>query len=240
MVNSGKLFRAAVYDETLALPEAVKMKEVWQHVLAELEANFLPNEELLHAVPVTNSNSHLATSGLMGLTYAKKTLAKNYVTDFASLRGNRALLFTNQRLIFVVVLDFLEDGQFFTYPYPSITSIYFKRHKISALSSKAADIRVVEMAKAGQDYYYYLDFESDNHYFTEIFSPADAEKLFKIFHEIPGLKNKVNAEPSVYRKLKFDRVWSNPLSWLEFFKKLSLIALVLGVIVIIKLIVDYF
>ena len=76
MVNSGKLFRAAVYDETLALPEAVKMKEVWQHVLAELEANFLPNEELLHAVPVTNSNSHLATSGLMGLTYAKKTLAK--------------------------------------------------------------------------------------------------------------------------------------------------------------------
>ena len=240
MNNSSKIFKAAVYRKKSTLPKAAEMADLWQSLLEQLKENFLPDETLLYAMPMTNSNSHLATSGIMGLSYAKKTTASHYVKDFSSLRGNRALLFTNQRILFVVVLDFLESGEYYTYPYPSIKNIYFKRHKISSMTPQVADIRVIDIAKTGGDYYYYLDFESDNHYFTDIFSPRDAEKLFDIFSAIPELKDKVNAEPGIFRAHGLDRAVSNPLLWRKKIGKIGIAIPVVAVIVVIKLLFDLF
>lgn len=228
MLNSKNSFEAVVKNDLTTLQKnklfrQAKMYILWQQLQELMEKELHVGEEILHAMPMTNeNNSQVFTSGLMGMSYARTPLARSYVETFYDIRGNRLLLFTNERLIFFVVLDYLESGKYYTYSYEKIENIYLKRFKISAFSLRSSDPQVMAVAKQGEDHYYLLDFEADGHYLEEIFPPKDAEKLLEIFGEIPQLKDKVNAHKKIYRKRKWDRVFANPFAALRLAQVMNL------------------
>lgn len=228
MLNSKNSFEAVVKNDLTTLEKnklfrQAKMYILWQQLQELIKKELHVGEEILDAMPMTNeNNSQVFTSGMMGMSYARTPLARSYVETFYDIRGNRLLLFTNERIIFLVVLDYLENGKYYTYDYENIDNIYLKRFKISAFSLRSSNPQVMEVAKQGENHYYLLDFEADGHYLEEIFPPKDAEKLLEIFGEIPQLKDKVNTHKKIYRKRKWDRVFANPFAALRFAQFLNL------------------
>ncbi|WP_071131314.1 hypothetical protein [Enterococcus timonensis] len=216
MLNQHNAFKSVIQAGTLPSDTKKKFKQTQMYILVEelkkiWKDQLGPDEPILAMVPMTNEeNSAIFTTGIMGMSYARTEKARQYVNTFYDLRSNRLLLFTPKKIIFFVVLDFLEEGQYYTYPYELIESIHLEAYKIGIFGPNN-NKNVIEMAKKGATNFYMLDFESQDHYFTEMFNQKDALTLLKVFKEVPALKNKVNKYAGVFRKRRWDYFFGNPL-----------------------------
>ncbi|MGX7200002.1 hypothetical protein [Enterococcus nangangensis] len=240
-MNHKNSFKAVVNGhldvaEKKQLFQRTKMYILWQELQELLKDELNTDEEIRYALPITNeSNSAVMNSGLLGMTYARSPRAREYVDTFLDLRGNRLLLFTQERIIFLVVVEYLEEGLYYSYPYTSIDQITLQYQKISPFTISTADPRVMDIAKAGGDGYYYLDFESQGDIFVEMFYQKDAQRLLEIFDETPALKGKVSSG-KIHRRHKRDYVLGNPMFGVRYMQVFNwLVFSVLGIFLIIYL-----
>lgn len=177
----------------------------------------LGEEEILGTFPLTNEkNSAVLSTGYLGMNYVRKPKAKEYAALFKSLRGNRLLMFTTKQVIFLTVIEYLEEGLYYTYPYEKIENVHLMAYRIGMFNMRSTEPKVLEMAKNGGNTFYLLDIFADGHYIEEIFSPKEATELLDCFKDIPQLKEKVNRKPGIYRKRKWDRIFANPILALRF------------------------
>ena len=80
---------------------------------------------------------------------------------------------------FLVIIDFLDDQTYFSYPYSSIPAFSLKTRKLNRFE-KPEDEEIMFWA--------YFDFQSDSHIFSDVLTKKDYQ-LFQHFHDtIPALK----------------------------------------------------
>ncbi|WP_206911362.1 hypothetical protein IGL98_002058 [Enterococcus sp. DIV0840] len=169
---------------------------------------YLKEGEEIHAyLPMTTDGQNVSAVGLglLGMYHPESEEAKAYVKNFNDLRGNRILIFTNQRMIFTTIIEFLDQRTFFSYPYTTIKAITLKENKMTYF-----DWDDSFPPKRAALYTYTFDFESENHIFTELLGQRDADILKRQLLEIPALKD-ILVTRKVYRKQRFDRVVNNPV-----------------------------
>ncbi|WP_265457420.1 hypothetical protein [Enterococcus sp. HY326] len=173
-----------------------------QKVLSRIEELLAPEETIQAYLPLGNDrNSVVASSGWAGLAYARKDISKEYVAIFHDTRGNRLLIFTNQRLIFLTIIDFLEEDSYFSHPYADIKQI-----KLAPYELRYFDWQ--KKPKRQKMTYYILDFQAGQQIFQEILSEEDAQVFQDNLQKIP-LLNLVPVSKKVQRETLFDYIFSN-------------------------------
>lgn len=176
-----------------------------EEIIEELSHDLKADEEIAGYLPFTNDgNSAAATSGIMGMTYVNSSKAKKYRDNFHDLRGNRLLIFTNQRMIFTVIIEFLEERRYYSYPYEDIQAIRFEKHPIGYFDWQ----KVRLLPKRKKNYWYTLDFQSNSNIFTEILQPAEVQKFQELVDTLPALKA-ITINEKMHRDNPFDYIFSN-------------------------------
>lgn len=216
--------------------EQTKMYIFLQDFLKKLTPYLEEGEVIQAYLPMTNQeNTAVATGGIMGMAYAREPEARAYVENFHDVRGNRLLVFTNQRMLFVVIVEFLEERLFYSYPYDSIQSILFKKHKIGYFDWSAATIGAIRK----QTHYYTLDFQAGNHIFTEMLAEDDGVIFQRQLETIPALQGILLGE-KVQRERKFDLIFSNASLQLKLLYGLSILLVLFLVLYVILLVLGAF
>ena len=216
--------------------EQTKMYIFLQDFLKKLTPYLEEGEVIQAYVPMTNQeNTAVATGGIMGMAYAREPEARAYVENFHDVRGNRLLVFTNQRMLFVVIVEFLEERLFYSYPYDSIQSILFKKHKIGYFDWSAATIGAIRK----QTHYYTLDFQAGNHIFTEMLAEDDGVIFQRQLETISALQGILLGE-KVQRERKFDLIFSNASLQLKLLYGLSILLVLFLVLYVILLVLGAF
>lgn len=184
-----------------------KMYIFLQDFIEKVKPLLEEGEEIHAYLPMTNDgqNASAVGLGLLGMYHPESEEAKAYVKNFNDLRGNRILIFTNQRMIFTTIIEFLDQRTFFSYPYTTIKAITLKENKLAYF-----DWDDSFPPKRVALYTYTFDFESENHIFTELLGQRDADILKRQLLEIPALKE-ILVTRKVYRKQRFDRIVNNPV-----------------------------
>lgn len=216
--------------------EQTKMYIFLQDFLKKLTPYLEEGEVIQAYLPMTNQeNTAVATGGIMGMAYAREPEARAYVENFHDVRGNRLLVFTNQRMLFVVIVEFLEERLFYSYPYDSIQSILFKKHKIGYFDWSAATIGAIRK----QTHYYTLDFQAGDHIFTEMLAEDDGVIFQRQLETIPALQGILLGE-KVQRERKFDLIFSNASLQLKLLYGLSILLVLFLVLYVILLVLGAF
>ena len=182
----------------------VAMYLTMRHILDEVQKLLQPDEKIINLLPMTNEEySQMATGGIMGMYAPQSEETKQYIHDQTSLRGNRLMVFTNQRIIFFIVIEFLDNPkQFFSYNYDQLQAVKLAERKISVPGNEHFWQR---------DYftYYSLDFETDDkHVFTEFLTNENGQLFKRNLLTIPAMAH-VQISDHVVRPNKFDYVFSN-------------------------------
>ncbi|WP_086312883.1 hypothetical protein A5821_000444 [Enterococcus sp. 7F3_DIV0205] len=190
---------------------------------------YLEEGEEIHAyLPMTSDGQNVSAVGLglLGMYHPETEEAKAYVKNFNDLRGNRILIFTDQRMIFTTIIEFLDQRTFFSYPYTTIKAITLKENKMNYFDwDESFPPKRVAL------YTYIFDFESENHIFSELLGQRDADILKRQLLEIPALKEIVVIK-KVYRERRFDRVVNNPVLAYRLTYYFSIIAAVVFLILL--------
>lgn len=189
-------------DQKKNLYERSKYYILVKDIEAQISQQLAEGETIQGLQPFTiGDNSAVMNAGMMGLNYATTPAARNYVENFHDTRGNRMLIFTDRRIIFLVIIEFLEDGLFYSYPYEEIHSIFLKKRRVRGLSDKY-----------GFDWYV-LDFQAGDHIFSDMIFEKDYQLFLSFWEKIPAMK-KVPRGKRVWRKHFVNRIWSNLNLWL--------------------------
>jgi hypothetical protein len=168
--------------------------------MAEVQTLLDEDETVQGYLPLSSTgNLAISNQGIGGLAYARTKRAKEYVKHFQDTRGNRLFVFTEKRIIFLVIIDFLDSQTYFSYPYTSISAFSLKTRKLTRYE-KPEDPEIMFWA--------YFDFQSDQRIFSDVLTKKDYA-LFKEFHEaIPALK-KIPITEKIHRNNSFDYILSN-------------------------------
>ncbi|GGC82881.1 hypothetical protein [Enterococcus wangshanyuanii] len=188
-----------LYDQT-------KMYIFLQDFIEQIKKQLDEGEEISAYLPLTSDgeNASVVGSGLLGMYHPKTEAAKAYLKEFNDLRGNRVLIFTNHRMIYTTIIEFLDHQPVFSYPYETIKAITLKQNKASYFNWNNFKPTRSFLST------YTFDFESENHIFSELLSERDADILKRQLAEIPLLKT-ILVTDTIYRKKRFDQVVNNPV-----------------------------
>ncbi|MFD1465329.1 hypothetical protein ACFQ4L_04385 [Lapidilactobacillus mulanensis] len=197
-----------------------------QDVLTKVTQLLGDGEKIVNFLPMTNEdNTAAATDGIMGMYAPQTDESKEYIKAQDSLRGNRLMVFTNQRIIFFIVVEFIDDqSQYFSYEYDQMPAIKFKKHQMKA--PKKGDIVINQ----DQQTWYTLDFETkDGHVFQE-FLTADNGKVFKQnLLTIPAM-SQIRITNHATRNNRFDLIFGNILTGFTAYNVLAALILLLMLI----------
>ena len=186
-----------------------KMYIQLEEVMSKLKTHLTPTEEIVDYMPFSAmENSAIGSTGFMGMMYVTTKEGKHYRDTFNDLRGNRLLVFTNERIIFFVILEFIEAELFYSYDYAEIDGIRLDPHKIGYFDWQAPKGE----AKRKHYYWYTLDFQAGTHIFTEMLMEEDKQKFEALVAQIPRLQA-ILIDANVHRKTKFDYYFSNTKLW---------------------------
>ena len=186
------------------LTAQVKFHIFLQEFLKKVEPLLDEGEEIKGYLPFSpGPNSSMANVGVMGMAYARTKEARGYVNTFNDVRGNRLMIFTEKRMIFMTIIEFLEDEIYFSYPYESIESIRLKQHTVSYF-----DWEKRFSPKRVKIHWYTFDFQSGKNIFTEMLDEKDAQLLREKMESIPPLKA-ILITDKVKRSTTFDFLFSN-------------------------------
>jgi hypothetical protein len=203
-----------------------------QQVLTKLKAQLRPEEMIVNLMPITNENgSQAATNGYMGMYAAKSTAGEKYIKTQKNLRGNRLLVFTDQRMIFLILVEFIDDpSQFFSYDYDKIKAIKLNEHRAS---------EPAELARPWKRKHYKwftLDFQTDDlQVFTETLDVKNAKLFKRNLLTIPKMKT-IEISQYVRRKNVFQFIFSNTNFLIKFVQIFWILVAAAGVFFIGKLV----
>ncbi|WP_314067596.1 PH domain-containing protein [uncultured Vagococcus sp.] len=176
-----------------------------EEIVDDLSKDLARGEEIAGYIPFTNEgNSAVATSGIMGMTYVTTAKAKKYRDNFHDLRGNRLLIFTNQRMIFTILIEFLEERRYYSYPYDKIQAIRFEKHAIGYFDRPKGKF----LPKRQKTYWYTLDFQSQTNIFTEVLQLSEVKKFQELVDTLPALKA-ITIDENMHRDTPFNYLFSN-------------------------------
>lgn len=173
-------------------------------VLDQVDQLLAPGEKIINLLPMTNEdNSGYATDGVFGMYVPQTEATKDYRDAQFSLRGNRLMVFTDRRIIFFIVIEFLDNPkQYFSYEYTHIKYV-----KLAAKRVRAEDPK--HLGKPQYYGYYSFDFETtDKHVFTEFLTQENGELFKHNLLTIPGMKD-IQIGDKVKRFTLFDQMFSN-------------------------------
>ncbi|MFS0997526.1 hypothetical protein [Enterococcus gallinarum] len=218
-----RLRNEVTQDEKNRLLANGKTYIFFQELMTEIQSLLDKDETVQGYLPLsTSGNLAISNQGIAGLSYARTERAKQYVAQFNDTRSNRLFVFSEKRILFLVIIDFLDDQTYFSYPYSSIPAFSLKTRKLNRFE-KPEDEQIMFWA--------YFDFQSDSHIFSDVLTKKDYQ-LFQHFHDtIPALK-KIPITEKIHRKNPLDYIISN---WhfnyrLMIFVNLLLILLAIGLV----------
>lgn len=202
-----------------------------QRVIKQATALLAPDEKIINLLPMTNEdNSAAATDGVMGMYAPHTQAARNYIKSQDNLRGNRLMIFTNQRIIFFIVVEFIDDpSAYFSYRYENLQHIKLKKHKTSV--PKGSEYSHVFTGRE-YSYWYTFDFETaDGHIFTEILTRRNAWLVKKNLLEIPGMQH-IDVSDKVVRHQLLNMLLGNVNMQLTIFQWQFWVMLVVVVLIV--------
>lgn len=206
-----------------ALFERSKYYILFQEIKEKLQSQLEQSEEIMGYLPMTNEeNSGIMTAGPMGMGYARSTQARKYVTTFHDNRGNRLLIFTTTRMIFLTVLDFFEMNHFSSFDYDKIKGITTKKWSIHYWDEKRQRQTVN---------WYFLDFAAD----TKIFDEVLTEKEMQLFKDNWKKIKKMQTIPEtgkILRNQKMDMVFSNLRLGFSLLQGINVLFIILAIVLI--------
>lgn len=185
-----------------------KMYIFLQELIESIKKEQLNADETIRSfLPLTTDGGNLSSLnvGMMGLYHPKSEAAKKYVRDFHDLRGNRLLIFTDQRIIFMTIIEYLDQKLFYSYPYDKIHAITLKKNTLTYF-----DWSVGFPPARKKLYTYFFDFECEQAIFSELFTEKDGKLVLEQLEKNDGMK-KITASEDVYRRRGFDKLLNNPL-----------------------------
>lgn len=203
-----------------------------QELLKDFEKHLEEGEHILGLIPLTNqTNSSVMNTGVMGMAYARNPKARQYVETFNSVRGNRLLFFTEERIIFMTVVDYLEEDLYYSYPYQSIERIKIKKRRLGYFDWS-------QHYKPRRNYQetYTLDFQSNNHVFTELMTQKDIDTFLQKKRLIPKMRN-IPITDKTHRNNLFDLLFSNVSLQVKLF---SFLITFFGLIFLVIFLITYF
>lgn len=202
-------FKEVVYQENQRLGKLMDEAQVqslyqrskyyilMQEIKAKLTPQLPADEPILAYLPLTNTdNTALMNTGINGPAYARSKAAREYVEKFHDTRGNRLMVFTKRQILFLVVVDFLEDNQYFSYPYSSLQSIFVEKYQRNYFDEKFRRQRFT---------CYFVDFQSEAHVFIEALSEQDYQEFCRIKEQISAFAA-VPKSNHVQRNSRLDRI----------------------------------
>ncbi|WP_125769033.1 PH domain-containing protein [Lapidilactobacillus wuchangensis] len=225
-------------DESLRIAYQTREASLYltmQQVLTKLKDQLRPEEMIINLMPITNENgSQVATNGYMGMYAAKSTAGENYIKTQKNLRGNRLLVFTDQRIIFLILVEFIDDpSQFFSYDYDKIKAIKLKEHRAS---------EPAELAKPWKRKHYKwftLDFQTEDlQVFTETLDVKNAKLFKRNLLTIPGMKA-IEISRYVRRKNVFQFIFSNTNFMIKFIQIFWILVVLGGLITVLHMYLTY-
>ena len=112
--------------------------------------NILKREEkVILLVPITNEkNNSRFSDGSFGWYVASKKEAIDYSRVFKDTIGNRLLVFTNRRMIFMNLIRFIDTYEYNNYKYSDINNI-----KIKSISNGDDDFTTVYFSKKDESFF---------------------------------------------------------------------------------------
>jgi hypothetical protein len=187
-------------EEKSHLLEDSKTYIFFQDLIMDIQSLLEKDETVQGYLPLASSgNLAISKQGISGLSYARTERAKQYVKEFEDTRNNQLLVFTERRILFLVIIDYLDSQTYFSYPYSSISAFSLKPRKLTRYE-KPEDEEIMFWA--------YFDFQSDNNIFSDVLTKKDFA-LFQHFHDtIPAL-NKIPIIEKIQRKNPLDYIVSN-------------------------------
>lgn len=192
-----RLGNVLAQDDAKALYQRSKYYILMKEISEKLRPELPKDEEILAYLPLTNTdNTAFMNTGINSLSYARTKKARDYVNTFHDTRGNRLMIFTKRRILFLVVVEFLEEKQYFSYPYESIQSIYVEKYQRRYFDEK--------MHRQNFSCYF-LDFQSEANVFFEALSEEDYQEYCRIKASIPAF-SQVKSGTKVQRNTRLDRV----------------------------------
>lgn len=209
-----------------------KMYITLSDVLVKLKKVLAPGEQIINLMPFSNENAaNTGNNGLGGMVAVRTQAGRDYIRQQHSLRDNRLLVFTNQRMLFLVLVEFIDNPQqYFSYPYDQIKAIKFKKHRASAPKKDQTPWQRQHYA------WYTLDFQTeDDHVFTEMLDGYNAQLFKQNLLTIPGMQT-IEISQHVHRRRVFDWLFSN-INFAINFYQISWIPI--GIVVLILIILMF-
>ncbi|BCA85741.1 hypothetical protein EsVE80_12640 [Enterococcus saigonensis] len=213
-------------NEKKSLFNRSKYYILFQEVKEKLQPKLATGEKITGYLPMTSGeNSGFMSAGPMGMSYARTPQAKKYVDNFNDTRGNRLLIFTDTRLIFLTVLDFFETNYFSSFPYEKIKGITTKKWSIHYWDEKR---------KRQTVNWFFLDFAADTKIFNEVLTEKDM-LLFKENWQKIAKMRVIPETGKVLRNQKMDMFFSNLRLWYNLLQGANVLFIVLAIILILAI-----
>ena len=127
-----RLRNEVTQDEKNRLLANGKTYIFFQELMTEIQSLLDKDETVQGYLPLsTSGNLAISNQGIAGLSYARTERAKQYVVQFNDTRSNRLFVFSEKRILFLVIIDFLDDQTYFSYPYSSSPAFSLKTSKLN-------------------------------------------------------------------------------------------------------------
>ena len=137
-------------------------------------------------------------------------------------REEAFLIFTEFRIIYLMVSDFLKNQRFYSYPYETAKSLMIKKR-----TSKPSDSDGI--------LWFLIDYTSGEIIFAEIFSSDSIDFIKKQMSAIP-LFNETPKVTKIYGSRKFDRIIHDPELALDNKGRRNMAFILIAIILVIALV----
>jgi len=137
-------------------------------------------------------------------------------------REDTFLIFTEFRIIYLMIPDLLERGRFYSYPYETIKSLMIKE-RTSGFSNSEGDL------------WYLIDYTSGEIIFAEVFPPDSIDFIKKQMNAIPAF-NEIPTATKTYGRRKFGRVVHDPELALDNRSRRNMAFVLIAILLVIALV----
>ena len=137
-------------------------------------------------------------------------------------REDTFLIFTEFRIIYLVIPDFLERRRFYSYPYETIKSLMIKERTSGPSNSEG-------------DLWFLIDYTSEEIIFAEVFPLDSIDYIKKQMNAIPAFSD-IPRAIKTYSRRKFRKVVHDPELALDNRRKRNMAVVLIAILLVIVLV----
>lgn len=137
-------------------------------------------------------------------------------------KKKRVLIFTELRIIYLIIDEFLGKGRFYSYPYETVKSLIIKER-----TSRPSD--------AMDDLWFLIDYTSNQIIFAELFPSDIMDDVNELMNEIPAFGD-IPMTHKIYGRRKFNAIVNDPETALDNKAKRNLAVVLIAILLVIALV----